>query len=380
MSEHLLPGLAAEELRRVRAPLESAWTLPPAAYLREDIHDLEVERIFRRTWFPLARLEQLAQPGDFLALDLMGQPLLLVHGADGEVRAMSNVCLHRAAPIAEGSGRRRLFTCPYHAWAYDTVGQLVAAPLMEGADGFDPAACRLPQIRTEVWEGFVMVNLDSHAAPFAPQVTGLTRYFANFRLSDMAIVRTLTFDSAWNWKVLVENFMEAYHHLATHSETFEPIYHARDSRVEDADGPWSILHMPSAGPDAPPRERLVGGLEDWQARDLFAAVVFPHFMFAVNGDGLFWYQVFPEAAGRLTLRIHIGMPRTALSLEGFEEMADGAAAVAGHIHQEDIAANDLVWRGLNAPMTRQGRLSPLERAIWQLNQWWLDQLCDRPGA
>ena len=380
MSEHLLPGLAAEELRRVRAPLESAWTLPPAAYLSEDIHDLETERIFRKTWFPLARLEQLAQPGDVLALDLMGQPLLLVHGVDGQVRAMSNVCLHRAAPIAEGSGHRRLFTCPYHAWAYDTVGQLVAAPLMEGAEGFDPAACRLPQIRTEVWEGFVMVNLDQNAASFAPQVVGLTRYFANFRLSDMAIVRTLTFDSAWNWKVLVENFMEAYHHIATHSQTFEPIYHARDSRVEDTDGPWAILHMPSSDPDAPPREHLVRGLEDWQARDLFAAVVFPHFMFAVNGDGLFWYQVFPEGAGRLTLRIHIGMPRTALDLEGFEEMADGAAAVADHIHQEDIAANDLVWRGLNAPMTGQGRLSPLERAIWQLNQWWLDRLCDQPGA
>lgn len=373
MTAEPLPDVSAEEINRVTRPLEAAWTLPPAAYIRQDIHDLEVERIFRRNWFPLARVEQAREPGDYVALELMGQPVLLVHGTDGVIRAMSNVCLHRAAPIAEGAGRRKLFTCPYHSWSYDTAGQLVRAPLMEGADGFEPSACRLPQIRTEVWEGFVMVNLDPDAAPFAPQVQGLAEYFANFAMADMAVVRTLTFDSAWNWKVLVENFMEAYHHIGVHADSLEPLYRAGDSKVLESDGPWSILHMPSDA-SAAPRENLVEGLEDWQARDLFAAVAFPHFLFALNGDSMYWYQVFPEAADRLTLKIHICMPKSALALQGFDEMAEGAAQIAGHIHQQDIAANDLVWRGLNAPMTRQGRLSSLEGAIWQLNQWWLAQL------
>lgn len=368
-----LPGISAAELARAALPLEQAWTLPPAAYLREDIHDLEVDRIFRRSWFPVARVDQLAEPGDFLAMDVLGQPLLAVHGTDGQFRVMSNVCLHRAAPLAEGAGRRKLFTCPYHAWGYDTAGQLVAAPLMEGAEGFEPGKCRLPQVRTEVWEGFILANLDPEAEAFAPLVEGLRRYFANYAMADMVVVRTLTYESGWNWKVLVENFMEAYHHIGTHAQTFEPVFHARDSQVVDNDGPWSILHMPAADPAAS-HGGLVQGLEPWQAGALFAAVAFPHFMFALHGSGMAWYQVLPVAVGRFTLKIHVCVPRSALAIEGFEAIADASEQFTAHVHQEDIAANDLVWRGLNAPMTVQGRLSPLERSIWQLNQWWLARL------
>lgn len=366
----VLPGLSSEEMARAARPLAEAWTLPPAAYLRDDVYALEVERIFRRSWLAVARLDQIPEPGDFVALDLVGQPVLVVRGLDGEVRVMSGVCLHRAALLAEGAGRRKLFTCPYHSWAYDTVGALVAAPLMEGAEGFEPGACRLPQIRTEVWEGFVMANLDPEAAPFAPQVEGLRAFFAGYDLAGMVVARTLTYESDWNWKVLVENFMEAYHHIGPHAQTFEPVFHARDSSVPDADGPWSILRMPPGEPHASP-DALVQGLDASQQGALFAAVAYPHLMFAPHDNGMAWYQLFPTAAGRLTLKVHVCLPGHARALDAYESIADAAAAFTDHIHREDIAANDLVWRGLTAPMTRQGRLSPLERAIWQMNQWWL---------
>lgn len=372
MSE-LLPGISAEEADRVVRPLEQAWTLPPAAYLREDLYALEEARILRRSWTPVARLDQIPEPGDYLTLDLMGQPIMVVRGVDDQVRVMSSVCLHRAAPVAEGAGRRKLFTCPYHAWAYDTSGALVAAPHMEGAEGFEPGQCRLPQIRSEVWEGFVLANLDPDAEPFAPQVAGLARYFENFRLGDMVVARTLTYESDWNWKVLVENFIEAYHHIGPHAQTFEPIFHARDSKVPDNDGPWSVLHMPAADPQAG-HAGLVQGLEPWQEGALFAAVAFPHFMFAPHGNGMAWYQVFPQGVGRLTLKVHVCVPAVARTLPEYDAIVDMSAEFTDRVHREDIAANDLVWRGLNAPMTRQGRLSPLERSIWQMNQWWLQAM------
>lgn len=374
MANDSLPGITADEIERATRPLEQAWTLPPAAYLSDQIYDLEVERIFRKSWLAVGRVDQVPEPGDYLTLDLMGQPVMVVRGLDGEIRVMSRVCLHRAAPIADGSGRRKLFTCPYHSWAYDTEGKPVAAPLMDGAEGFDLADCRLPQVRTEVWEGFIMANLDPDAAPFAPQVAGLSRYFANYRLADMVVAKTLTYaDSGWNWKVLVENFMEAYHHIGVHSQTFEPVFHARDSKALDTDGPWSILHMPAADPDAR-HEGLVQGLEPWQAGALFAAVAYPHLMFAPHANCMAWYQVLPERAGELTLKIHICLPSFARALEGYEAIVGQSEQFTAHIHAEDILANDLVWQGLNAPMTRQGRLSPLERSIWQLNQLWLGKL------
>ena len=131
-----LPNISAAEISRTRLPLEQAWTLPPAAYTSDGIFAAEVQRIMRRSWLPLARVDQLPGPGDYLAFDLLGQPMMVVRGADGTIRAMSSVCLHRAAPVVtEAKGRRNLFTCPYHAWAYDTAGQLVRAPLMDGATG-----------------------------------------------------------------------------------------------------------------------------------------------------------------------------------------------------------------------------------------------------
>lgn len=130
-----IPDISSEEIERVRRPLNDAYTLPPRAYLSEEIFALEETQIMRKSWIPLARVDQIGEPGQYMSLDLLGQPVMVVHGTDGEFRVMSRVCLHRAAPIAEGNGKRKLFTCPYHAWSYDTTGQLIRAPLMDGADG-----------------------------------------------------------------------------------------------------------------------------------------------------------------------------------------------------------------------------------------------------
>ncbi len=377
-----MPALSAEEIARVRLPLEQAYTLPPAAYADPDVYQREVALIMRKSWLPLARVDQVARPGDYISLDLFGQPVMVVHGKDGEIRTMSRVCLHRAAPLTEdGAGHRNLFTCPYHAWSYDTAGDLVRAPLMEGADGFDQTSinekCRLPQIRTEIWNGFIMANLDDNAAPFAPQIEGYTEFFKPFRLDDLAVARTLEFPSDWNWKVLVENFMEAYHHIATHSATLEPVFHAAESKIPENNGEqWSILDMPAADMAGPAAEGTVPGLEDWQAHSLFATCIFPHFLLGIQGNATAWYQLLPDAHDRLTLRIHMCLPRSTIPADKWDEAGDAAAELVSVIHHEDIEANDMVWRGLNAPLTKQGRLSPLEKSIWQMNQWWLDKMTD----
>lgn len=370
-----LPGITAEEFDRVARPLEQAWTLPPVAYIDSELYDIEKARVLRKSWIPVGRVDQIAKPGDYIAITLLDQPLLMVHGHDGEIRVMSRVCLHRAAPIVEGSGNRKLFTCPYHAWSYATDGQLVRTPLMEGAEDFDEKACRLPEVRMEIWQGFILVNLDDDAEPLSPQIEGFTSFFENYKMDEVSIVKTIEFDSHWNWKVLVENFMEAYHHIATHSTTFEPTYHAKDSIVPDADGPWSILHMPTDQEhESTHGLPMIEGLEDWQQRDLLATVIFPFFLLAFQGDLVVWYQIEPLAHDRLTLKIHLCLPPAGLGLPNLEEACEALAEGVRFIHGEDIEANDLVWQGLNAPLTKQGRLSPLEKSIWQMNQWWLEQM------
>ncbi len=364
----------AEALDRAARPLEEAWTLPPSAYTDPAVFELERERIFARSWIPVARHTQLAQPGDYVTLDLLGQPILVVHGEDGVIRALSAICLHRAAPIATGAGRRKLFTCPYHSWTYDTMGQLRRAPLMEGAKGFNAKACSLPVFQTEEWEGFILVNLDSQAPAFAPQVEGFRRHFEPFGMAGMKLVRTLDYDHGWNWKILVENFMEAYHHIGTHAGTLEPGHPAAQSHVPDSDGPWSILDMPASARAADGPPSLIPGLNPERASTLYAGALFPTFLLAMHGSGVIWYQMMPLSADRIELKINIMIPDYITDSELINHIAEEIALTTAAIHAEDIAINDTVWRGLNAPAARQGRLAPLEKAIWQFNNWWIDRI------
>ena len=368
--------LTEEEWSRVTGPLEAAWTLPPRAYTSSDIFAEEMRRIFHRDWICVARESQLPDPGDYLCVDLVDQPIVVARDTQGSLHAMSRICLHRAMPLVEDQGNAGRFVCPYHNWTYELDGRLRSAPMMEGAAGFDPAACRLPQLAVEVWQGFVFVNLrGNEAPPLGPRLSGLAEQIRDYGLGDLHIAGTLEFDSPWNWKILAENFMEAYHHIGTHRHTFEPEYPARDSVVADNGGePWSLLRMPSIkreplGPDELP---LLSTLPEAQRHQLLACSVYPTLLFAGSASSGVWYQLEPRSAGDMHLKIH-------LLLEP-ETIAKSAAAIGAmmegirFIHEEDIAVNAGPWRGLQAPLTTQGRLSPFEAAIWQMNQLWTQRM------
>ena len=108
---------------------------------------------------------QVAKPGDFFIVELIGEPLVLVRGLDGTLRGFYNVCRHRAGPPAEGCGSRKLFRCGYHGWTYALDGALLAATEIEGVEGFRPEEFALRPVRTEEWFNFVFVNLDPQARP-----------------------------------------------------------------------------------------------------------------------------------------------------------------------------------------------------------------------
>lgn len=359
---------------RITAPLARAWTLPPEAYIDPAIFARERDAIFRREWQCVGRTEHLPESGSYLSATVGDQPLIVTRDGDGELRAMSGVCLHRNMVLTTASsGQTTRFVCPYHNWTYELDGRLRSAPMMDEAEGFDAESCRLPQVRIETWHGFVFVNLDTEATPLAEQLSGLEPLVANYRFEDLRIASTTRFDSPWNWKILVENFMEAYHHIGTHRGSLQPIYPARESSVPDNGGqPWVWLDMPAkAGPEAP-SPNLPGLPEDERGK-LFAAAVFPTFLFAASAGGGVWYELRVAAHDDMTIDIHQLLHADVVAEMSEEQREEGAAVIAA-IHNEDIAANVGVWQGLNSPAAEQGRLSFYEAAIWQLNQLWMARM------
>jgi phenylpropionate dioxygenase-like ring-hydroxylating dioxygenase large terminal subunit len=367
--------LSREEIDTITSPLERAFTLPPRCYTDPAFFEKEREEIFSREWICVARGEQVPAAGDYLSVDLVGQPVIVVRLKSGELHAMSGVCLHRAMPVAEGSGKASSFSCPYHLWKYDLEGQLISAPLMDGVEDFEPKDCRLAPVRLEEWQGFVFINLDVNAESLTARLRGLDRIIENYEIDRLRIAATTEFDSPFNWKLLIENFMEAYHHIGPHSQTFQPIYPAKDSWVEaDPDHLWSVLHMPGLGEHDEEGFPTLPRLAADQANDLLAIVVSPTLIFAPGRGLVAWYQLEPESFDHMNLKIHMLLRPETIEDEEFATMIPGTMELVRMIYIEDIAVNEGPWKGLNAPLARAGRLSLLEKAIWHLNQFWITRI------
>jgi Rieske 2Fe-2S family protein len=171
--------------------------------------------------------------------------------------------------------------------------------------------------------------------------------------------------------------MEAYHHIAIHRDTLQPIFPADRSHVPDNEGPYSALFMPARedAPDlTPPEFPRANSLEGAEAHQLVAAVVYPFHLFAPGADMLSWFQLLPTNHDRFELRIHPCFAREALENEAHAPALEAMRGVLNTIHQQDIQACEVTWAGLQARSYRTGRLGPLEKPLWQFNRWWIEQM------
>ena len=141
----------------VRA-LEARYYTDPAIYA------IEMAGLLSRTWQFAGHASQIESPGDYFTFQIAGESLFAIRGHDGVVRTFYNVCQHRAHEMVQGRGSCKVIVCPYHAWAYELTGPLRAGPNIKAVPGFDRSEICLTEVRTEVFCGFIFVNLDDDAA------------------------------------------------------------------------------------------------------------------------------------------------------------------------------------------------------------------------
>lgn len=193
-------------------------TLDSRYYTDREIFTAETRAVFFRTWQYLGHVSQVRNAGDYLAVRLLGQSLVLLRDHSNGLRAFFNVCRHRAHELLQGQGNTRAICCPYHAWTYALDGRLQRAPHAEATPGFEADAIRLQEVRLEVMCGFVFVNLDAAApgmAEFYPGVESeLREYVPN--IDDLQPALNIAVAEDCNWKVSVENYSECYHCRRVH--------------------------------------------------------------------------------------------------------------------------------------------------------------------
>ncbi|MFI4975516.1 MAG: aromatic ring-hydroxylating dioxygenase subunit alpha [Caulobacterales bacterium] len=338
----------------VSEALSSATALPRAAYADASVFEAEMARVLRAGWMPVARESELAAPGDYRTADVAGAPLLVVRDEQGDIQVLSRVCRHRGMPIVEGSGNAKGFTCPYHLWRYGLNGRLAAAPGMERSARFEREACALPRIAAERWGGWVFANLDGEAAPLAPGLAALEQRLAAIGPARFVTADTITLDSPWNWKVMVENFLESYHHIGPHAGTLQKSNPGLGTHEGESGEVFTVLENP--------------GADDAHAPFVVAAIFPATLMFFTEGPdpvGV-WYELDRIEHAAFRLRIHLlASPRMAAVAQFVAAYREQVMAV----HLEDIPACEGIQRGVTSPLYRPGPLSHLEGCLWRFHRF-----------
>lgn len=341
-------------------------TLPSDWYTSHELYELERRTLFRQVWHCVGPASQVTSPGQYLTCEVADEPLVVVRDREGRLRALSNVCLHRAGPVAVGCGKRNAFQCPYHGWVFELDGRLRRARGMEGTEGFDASQMRLPEFRAEVWGPSVWVTLDPEAPPLSEWLADVTPRLANYGVDGMRFIGGRRWTIECNWKMYVDNYMEGYHIPFIHPGLAQGLH---GSVYTYELGRYSNVQYGAEPHPRGPGSRVAGilggtqefrrlkppmpGLAEDERAGYFFHWVFPLTTINFMPDGLLIFMIKPVAPERTESTFLWWMPEP----RDFEDKLMQAALVNfGHlVNLEDYGICEFAQRGMRSRVYSQGR-------------------------
>jgi phenylpropionate dioxygenase-like ring-hydroxylating dioxygenase large terminal subunit len=200
-------------------------------YVDPGIFELELDRIFSTTWVYVAHASEIPQPGDYKTTTIGRAPVIVTRAEDGHVHVVYNRCSHRAATVCQDPcGNASYFRCAYHGWTFRNDGSLIGATFSDGyGPDFDKTRFGLtPVARVDSYRGFIFASL----APEGPTLLehlGHAKEFIDLRCDaapDGELVLrngTHRYSYPFNWKLQLENGVDAYHGNFVHQGYFSRI-------------------------------------------------------------------------------------------------------------------------------------------------------------
>ena len=373
---------------RLPADTPGALSLPPWCYTTPDYFQREVERIFMKTWNFIGRVERVEKPGDYIAFDFTGVPVIVVRDRDGKVRAFANTCRHRGARLLEdGAGNCRAIKCPYHAWVYGLDGSLIGVQDMDDAKSFDKKDYGLIPIRLETWGGFMFICFDPDAKPLSVHLGDLPDKVGGYRFEDMRPRFRREYDLACNWKFMVENFLEYYHtpYLHLRSVYQKPVNFLGQQGapmvrlpVEKGTGDYVFFFMPHEGTRAllagdtgfPLMDHLQGRI----ANGTTSGCILPAGMMSCHQDCMWFLEIYPIAYNR-TKVVQVGcFPESSVNRPDFEEVSQRYFKRWNTVMGEDAEMLPKQQKGAENSLAVAGPVCHVEDKIHAIRQHWLNQV------
>ncbi len=386
--------IAREQLEAVTRPLLDAATMPPEVYWSPDVYEQELERIWLKEWICVGRAEDVPNAGDYFTRTFASESIIVVRDGEGEIRAHLNVCRHRGCQLVGASperpvndyeipypppetGNLKSFRCPYHGWMYGLNGELRGTPDFRETRDFDKRDYSLKQVRLEIWNGFVFVNLDDDATPFADRVSEMHKW--DLDLYDPATMVTV---ARWdrtieaNWKVFVENSAEEYHLPWVHPglQDVTPMKGWR-TFPDITDEPWMLIVGQYPGASVGPgggllfeaRPGLVDARPEFDGQPLL--MIFPSLTLMFMPDFMLWRMTVPMGPERAEMWHGACIPKAAAEAlaagdaETAEKVKTLCKAVEG-VGDEDIAICERQQKGVRSRGAMSGRYSKHESLAW----------------
>ena len=348
---------------------EAVATSPVTRYRCEDRFQTEMSHVFRAMPLMIAHGSELPGANAFLRRKIAGLPVLLTRDGDNEVHAFLNVCRHRGARLVEdGSGCKKTFSCPYHAWTWDNRGNLRGIPHEEqGFPDLDKSTLGLRRLPCEERHGWIWVTPNTDGALDVDAHLGdLEADLAWLDMSDFKIAHSDEIDCAANWKLLVEGGLEAYHFRVAHRDTIAPYFidNLSSYRMFGA-------HVRSVLPRASLPALADQPREDWSIRDhtniLYS--VFPASQLLVQQDHVAWVCLEPLSADRTLIRLSTVVPSaTEMSEDDAAEHWRRNHDITMHTLSEDFDIGQSIQSGFASGANDDLRFGRYEGALDKFNK------------
>jgi glycine betaine catabolism A len=381
------PGQAVPAAGPAPIPLETS--LPGASYTAEPEFIREREAALFRDWFCVGREEALNEPGDYLAVDVAGESILVVRNDDG-LAGFYNLCRHRGSRLVPVAGSQPAASpvrtgcvggtirCPYHSWTYGLDGSLRSAPFLPDLRRYRDQLSLHP-VSVATWGGFVFVRLGRLGGPLRDQLNGTDDRLAAFPLAQLRTGHRIVYPVAANWKVILENYNECYHCGPVHPELCElvPAFGRGGGGLDWEEG---IPHRDGAYTftmTGTTRRAPFPGLPEAARTRHLGELVLPNLMISLSADHVAAFTVWPHDAGHSTVVCDFLFHPDEMARADFDP--SDAVEFWDLVNRQDWDICEQVQHGMRSRMFSSGYLAPMEQPSADVGRYVLGRLGAEPG-